>query len=314
MQSAPAIQPTQKTLAQRFRRDWVNHWPAYLMIIPAIVLTFLFCYVPMYGIVLAFKKYNPMTGIMGSPWVGFTHFEKFFQSPYFTQLLRNTLRISIYGILVSYPLQITLALLINELGNLRFKKVVQTISYMPYFISMVVLCGMLRSFLSYDGLFNAIRALLGYGNAINYLSEPAYFPSIIVWSDQWTGLGWGTIIYLSALSSIDQQLYEAARIDGCGRFRQALHVTIPGIVPTIAMLMILNINILAVNSEKILLLYSPLTYETGDVFGTFIYRQGIKGGKYDYSTAVGLLGTVVSLATTLFVNWVSKKTTEQSLW
>ena len=314
MSTAPvSIQPTKRTLSQRFRRDLNQHWPAYLMIIPAIALTFLFSYVPMYGIVLAFKKYNPMKGIMGSPWIGLTHFSKFLSSPYFIQLLRNTLRISIYGIVVSYPLQIILALLINELHNLRFKKVVQTISYMPYFISMVVLCGMLKSFLSYDGLFNSVRLLFG-GEPINFLSDPKYFPSISVWSDQWTGLGWGTIIYLSALSSIDQQLYESARIDGCGRFRQALHVTIPGIIPTIAMLMILNINVLAVNSEKILLLYTPLTYETGDVFGTFIYRQGIKGGKYDYTTAVGLLGTTVALLTTLFVNWVSKKTTEQSLW
>ena len=314
MSTAPvSIQPTKRTLSQRFRRDLNQHWPAYLMIIPAIALTFLFSYVPMYGIVLAFKKYNPMKGIMGSPWIGLTHFSKFLSSPYFIQLLRNTLRISIYGIVVSYPLQIILALLINELHNLRFKKIVQTISYMPYFISMVVLCGMLKSFLSYDGLFNSVRLLFG-GEPINFLSDPKYFPSIIVWSDQWTGLGWGTIIYLSALSSIDQQLYESARIDGCGRFRQALHVTIPGIIPTIAMLMILNINVLAVNSEKILLLYTPLTYETGDVFGTFIYRQGIKGGKYDYTIAVGLLGTTVALLTTLFVNWVSKKTTEQSLW
>jgi len=310
----PATARFQKCFSRRLKSDLIQHWPAYLMILPAIALTFLFSYVPMYGILLAFKKYSAAKGILGSPWIGFAHFHKFLGSPHFAMLLRNTLHIGIYGMLVSFPLQITLALLINEVRNIHFKKAVQTISYMPYFISMVVLCGMLKSFLGYDGTLNAFRMLISGAKPIHFLSEPRFFPSIVVWSDQWTNAGWGTIIYLSALSSIDQQLYEAARIDGCGRFRQILHVTLPGLLPTIVMLMILNINVLTVNSEKILLLYSPLTYETGDVFGTFVYRQGIKGGKYDYSTAVGLFVMVVSLITTLFVNWVSKKTTDQSLW
>jgi len=310
----PATARFQKCFSRRLKSDLIQHWPAYLMILPAIALTFLFSYVPMYGILLAFKKYSAAKGILGSPWIGFAHFHKFLGSPHFAMLLRNTLHIGIYGMLVSFPLQITLALLINEVRNIHFKKAVQTISYMPYFISMVVLCGMLKSFLGYDGTLNAFRMLISGAKPIHFLSEPRFFPSIVVWSDQWTNAGWGTIIYLSALSSIDQQLYEAARIDGCGRFRQILHVTLPGLLPTIVMLMILNINVLTVNSEKILLLYSPLTYETGDVFGTFVYRQGIKGGKYDYSTAVGLFVMVVSLITTLFINWVSKKTTDQSLW
>lgn len=310
----PATARFRKRFSRRLKSDLIQHWPAYLMILPAIALTFLFSYVPMYGILLAFKKYSAAKGILGSPWIGFAHFHKFLGSPHFAMLLRNTLHIGIYGMLVSFPLQITLALLINEVRNIHFKKAVQTISYMPYFISMVVLCGMLKSFLGYDGILNAFRMLISGAKPIHFLSEPRFFPSIVVWSDQWTNAGWGTIIYLSALSSIDQQLYEAARIDGCGRFRQILHVTLPGLLPTIVMLMILNINVLTVNSEKILLLYSPLTYGTGDVFGTFVYRQGIKGGKYDYSTAVGLFVMVVSLITTLFINWVSKKTTDQSLW
>lgn len=302
-----------QSLAFRIKKDWTLHWQAFLMIIPAIGLTILFSYVPMYGVILAFKKYKAIKGIWGSEWVGLQHFQKFFSTPYFWQLLRNTVIFSLYGSAVGYPLAIILALFINELRHLRFKKVVQTISYMPYFISTVVICGMLKNFLSSDGLFNAIAKLFGK-TPTNLLSNPAAFRHIIVWSDQWQSLGWNTIIYLSALAGIDQQLYEAARIDGCGRFRQAWHVTIPGILPTIIILLILNFNPLGAGYDKIILLYSPLTYETGDIFGSYTYRIGIQGGQYDYTTAIGLCGTIVAFATTVFVNWLSRKLTDTSLW
>lgn len=307
------MQVTKRSLGYRIKRDWALHWQAFLMIIPAIGLTILFSYVPMYGIILAFKKYKPILGIWGSKWVGFDHFVKFFSTPYFWQLLRNTVVFSLYSSAVSYPLEIILALLINEIRHLRFKKVVQTISYMPYFISTVVICGMLKSFLGTDGLFNAIGTFLGMRSQ-NYLNNPAAFKHIIVWADTWQGLGWGTIIYLSALSGIDQQLYEAAEIDGCGRLRKAWHVTLPGILPTIVILIILNFNLLSGGSDKIILLYSPLTYETGDVFSSYTYRIGIQGGQYDYTTAIGLCGTVVAFLTTVFVNWLSRKLTDTSLW
>lgn len=295
-------------------KDLRRHWAAYLMLIPAVVLLFIFSYIPMYGIVIAFKNYKPQLGIWGSPWVGLGHFAKFFTSAHFPVLLRNTLSISVYSLLAGYPCSIILALLLNEVRCAKYKKVVQTISYMPYFISSVVVCGMLKSFLSYDGMFNALNNLTGR-EPISFLSEPKYFQHIIVWAGVWQGMGWNSIIYMAALSAIDTQLYEAARIDGCGRLRQAWHVTIPGIMPTVIMLLIMSVgSILTVGTDNILLLYNPMTYETGDVFGTYTYRLGIRGGQYDYTAAVGLAETVVGFIMIIIVNWISRKTTEQSLW
>ncbi len=295
-------------------KDLRRHWAAYLMLIPAVVLLFIFSYIPMYGIVIAFKNYKPQLGIWGSPWVGLEHFAKFFTSAHFPVLLRNTLSISVYSLLAGYPCSIILALLLNEVRCAKYKKVVQTISYMPYFISSVVVCGMLKSFLSYDGMFNALNNLTGR-EPISFLSEPKYFQHIIVWAGVWQGMGWNSIIYMAALSAIDTQLYEAARIDGCGRLRQAWHVTIPGIMPTVIMLLIMSVgSILTVGTDNILLLYNPMTYETGDVFGTYTYRLGIRGGQYDYTAAVGLAETVVGFIMIIIVNWISRKTTEQSLW
>ncbi|MCI5771859.1 MAG: ABC transporter permease subunit [Clostridiales bacterium] len=295
-------------------KDLRRHWAAYLMLIPAVVLLFIFSYIPMYGIIIAFKHYKPQLGIWGSPWVGLEHFAKFFTSAHFPVLLRNTLSISVYSLLAGYPCSIILALLLNEVRCAKYKKVVQTISYMPYFISSVVVCGMLKSFLSYDGMFNALNNLMGR-EPISFLSEPKYFQHIIVWAGVWQGMGWNSIIYMAALSAIDTQLYEAARIDGCGRLRQAWHVTIPGIMPTVIMLLIMSVgSILTVGTDNILLLYNPMTYETGDVFGTYTYRLGIRGGQYDYTAAVGLAETVVGFIMIVVVNWISRKTTEQSLW
>ena len=295
-------------------KDLRRHWAAYLMLIPAVVLLFIFSYIPMYGIIIAFKHYKPQLGIWGSPWVGLEHFAKFFTSAHFPVLLRNTLSISVYSLLAGYPCSIILALLLNEVRCAKYKKVVQTISYMPYFISSVVVCGMLKSFLSYDGMFNALNNLMGR-EPISFLSEPKYFQHIIVWAGVWQGMGWNSIIYMAALSAIDTQLYEAARIDGCGRLRQAWHVTIPGIMPTVIMLLIMSVDsILTVGTDNILLLYNPMTYETGDVFGTYTYRLGIRGGQYDYTAAVGLAETVVGFIMIVVVNWISRKTTEQSLW
>ena len=298
----------------KLKRDLRQHWLAYLMVIPAIGLLFVFHYIPIYGIVIAFKNYKPRLGIMGSEWVGLEHFIKFFTGAHFPMLLKNTLTISIYSMVCGFPAPIILALLLNEVRHAPYKKVVQTISYMPYVISTVVICGMLKSFLAYDGLAGLIMNALGIEGS-SLLSNPKAFPSIIVWSGIWQGIGWDSIIYMAALSAIDQQLYEAARIDGCGRFRQAIHVTLPGIIPTIIILLILSLgSLLSVSTDKILLLYTPLTYETGDVFGTYTYRLGIRGGKYDFTAAVGLAETVVNFLLVIFFNWVSKKTTDQSLW
>lgn len=301
-------------MLRRLKLDLKRNYQAYLMILPVIILIFIFCYIPMYGVLMAFQNYRPQLGVFGSEWVGLKHFKDFFTSPHSLNVIRNTLVISIYGLAVGFPAPILLALLLNEVRRPMYKRVVQTISYMPYFISTVVICGMLKSFLAYDGVFNEILGFFG-ATPKNYLSDPALFPSVIVWSDLWQSIGWSSIIYMAALAGIDPTLYEAARIDGCGRIKQIWHITLPGIIPTVITLLILSIGeILGANSSKILLLYGPLTYETGDVIGTFVYRRGLKDGDFGYSTAVGLFETVVNFIMLVFANWISKKTTENSLW
>ena len=295
-------------------KDLKKYKVAYLMAVPAVVLLFVFKYIPMYGLVIVFENYKPVRGIFGSQWVGLKNFADFFGNSNFTILLRNTLVMSLYSLFAGFPAPIILALLLNEVRAPRFKKTVQTITYMPYFISTVVICGILGQFLSFDGLFNALGALTGKG-PVSYLSEPKLFPTIIVWSGIWQTIGWNSIIYMAALAAVDVELYEAASIDGCGKLRQIWHITLPGIVPTIITLLILSIGgLLNVATDKILLLYTPLTYETGDVFGTYVYRKGIRGGDYSYSTAVGLVQTVVNFGLLVFSNFVSKRVTEQSLW
>lgn len=302
----------QKALS--LRKDLRKYKAAYLMALPAVILLFIFRYIPMYGLLIAFENYKPVKGIAGSAWVGLKHFSDFFTNHNFSVLLRNTLVISVYSLAAGFPAPIILALLLNEVRAPRFKKAVQTVTYMPYFVSTVVICGILRQFLGYDGLFNAVRALFGAA-PISYLSVPEYFPSIIVWSGIWQGVGWNSIIYMAALSAVDVQLYEAASIDGCGKLRQIWHITLPGIVPTIITLLILSIGgLLNVSTDKILLLYSPLTYETGDVFGTYVYRKGIRGGDWSYSTAVGLVQTVFNFLLLIGANAISRRAADQSLW
>lgn len=301
-------------MLRRLKLDLQRNYQAYLMVLPSIILIFFFCYIPMYGVLMAFENYRPQLGVLGSEWVGLYHFKDFFTSPHSLNVLRNTVVISVYSLLVGFPFPIILALLLNEVRCQAYKRTVQTISYMPYFISNVVICGMLKSFLAYDGLFNQIGAVFGMAPK-SFLSNPALFPSVIVFSDLWQSIGWNSIIYMAALAGIDPDLYEAAHIDGCGRLRQIWHITLPGIVPTMVTLLILSIGgLLGANSDKILLLYSPLTYETGDVIGTFVYRRGIKGGDFSYSTAVSLFQTVINFLLLIFANWFSNKTTETSLW
>lgn len=301
-------------MLQRLKKDFKRNGKAYLMVLPSIILIFIFCYIPMYGVLMAFQNYRPQKGVFGSEWVGLKNFMEFFGSPHANYVIKNTILISLYSLAVGFPFPIILALLLNEVKNRAFKRTVQTITYMPYFVSTVVVCGIIKAFLGSDGMINEIMKLFG-ATPQNYLNIPWLFPSIIVFSDLWQCIGWNSIIYLAALSGIDQELYDAAAVDGCGRLRQMWHVTLPGIIPTIIILLILSIGgLLAANSDKILLLYSPLTYETGDVIGTFIYRQGIKGGRFSYSEAVGLFQTVINFLLLVFANWFSNKTTETSLW
>ena len=266
---------SKKNLAQRVSRDFKANKFKYLIALPVVIYLFLFAYRPMYGVIIAFKDYRPSLGIWNSPWVGLKHFRAFFTDIYFVRLLTNTVSISLLNILFGFPAPIIFALLLNEIRSTAYKRTIQTISYMPHFISTVVICGIIQSFCLSDGVFNDMIVLLG-GTRSSLLANPKLFRPIYVASGIWQQLGWNSIIYLAALTSIDQELYEAARIDGASRFQQALHITIPGIMPTIVMLFILRMgSVLSVGYEKILLLYQPMTYETADVISTYVYRKGI---------------------------------------
>lgn len=303
-----------KSMPAKLARNFRRYKYIYIMAIPVVIYYLIFMYWPMYGAQIAFKQYSPGKGIVGSPWVGFSHFEKFFRSFYLVRLLRNTLLISLYSLLFSFPAPIILALLLNELRSNRFKRCVQTISYLPHFISVMVVCGMIIDFTRSDGLINDIIAMFG-GTRQTMLLNPAMFRSIYIISDIWQGVGWGSIIYLSALTGIDSQQYEAAVIDGAGRFQKMLHVTLPGIAPTIVIMLIMRIGqIMNVGYEKIILLYNGNTYETADVISSFVYRKGLVEADYGYSTAIGLFNSTVNLLLLLAANTVSRKVSETSLW
>jgi putative aldouronate transport system permease protein len=291
-----------------------RNWTLYVLAIPVIVFYLLFAYKPMYGALIAFKNYSPGRGFSGSPWVGFQHFLRFFRSPYFLRLLRNTFLISFYGLVFGFPAPILLALLLNEVRHSAFKRTVQTITYLPHFISIIVVAGMIVDFSLSTGLFNDIIVFFG-GRRFPLLQEPKLYRPIYVISDIWQGVGWGTIIYLSALSTIDPQLYEAAMIDGAGRFKQVIHVTLPSIIPVIIILLILKIgHLLGVGYEKTILLYNPATYETADIISTYVYRVGLLEQNWSYSTAIGLFNSLINFSLLIIANKVSSGISETSLW
>lgn len=297
----------------RALRDLKVNRHIYLMLVPVIAYFAIFHYGPMYGVQIAFKDYSLGAGMWSSPWVGFKHFEEFFGSYYFWRLLRNTLLLSLYELAFAFPASILLALLLNELRSNKFKRLVQTVTYMPHFISIVVISGMLVDFLSRDGLINNVLAMFGFERTA-FLGESEWFRTIYISSNIWQSVGWGSIIYLSAMSAIDPSLYEAAKVDGASRWKQTLHVTLPGIMPTIVILLILQIgNFMTVGTEKILLLYNATTYETADVIGTFLYRKGILEADYSYSAAVGLFNSVINFILLVLANAISKRS-GNNLW
>ena len=289
----------------------------YYMLIPFFIWYILMYYMPMYGIQIAFKDYKPLRGINASEWVGIKHFINFFKSPYCWSVIRNTILINIYSIITVFPLTIVFALLLNELRSKKFKTIVQTASYLPHFISTVIVVGLVISLLSpTTGIINMARDIFG-AERIYFLAKPEYFRTIYITMGGWQGIGFGAIIYTSALCSIDGSLYEAARIDGAGRFKQFLHVTIPGIMPTIAIMLILKVgSIMSLGMESIILLYQPITYETADVISSFVYRIGLESAEpqYSFAAAVGLFEGVVSLMLVLLANKFSKAVTETSLF
>ena len=298
----------------RTRKDFMRNWELYLLVLPVLIFYFLFSYKPMYGALIAFKNYKPALGFAGSPWVGFANFERFFTSPFFGRLLRNTLALSFELLIFGFPAPIILALLLNEVTNKPFKKTVQTLTYLPHFISVIVVAGMLTDFCMSTGLINDIIAFFG-GERSPLLQNPQLYRTIYVISDIWQQVGWGSIIYLSALSGVDSQLYDAAAIDGADRFHQLLHVTLPGIMPTIITMLILKIgSLMSIGYEKTILLYNPSTYETADIISSYVYRVGLLEQGWSYSTAIGLFNSVINLILLVITNKMSKKLADTSLW
>ena len=284
------------------------------MFIPVFLFYLLFCYKPMGGLLIAFKNYSAAKGIWGSPWVGLAHFKSFLQNPYFWRLMRNTLWNSISNIIFGFPAPIILALLLNELTSKTFQKSIQLVAYLPHFISIIVVCGLVSKFTADTGIINNFLAIFGI-ERVSYLNYPQYFIPIYVISGIWTDVGWSSIIYFAALTGIDKQLYEAAVMDGANRWKQTLHVTIPGIMSTIIIMFILQIgSLLNLGYEKIILLYNPITYETADVITTYVYRKGIAEGSFSFSTAVGLFNSVLNFILLIIANGLSRKTGEGSLW
>lgn len=299
-----------KSIMKQIKR---NRYLYLIMLIPFIYYI-LFHYLPMYGVIVAFKDYNIVKGVMASEWVGFEHFQKFLSDSYFWKLVRNTLLLNFYGLLWGFPLPIILAILLNELSHNKLKRVIQTVSYLPHFISTVVVCGMVVNFLSTDGLINGIIEAFG-GEKIQFLMYPQYFRTIFTSTGIWQSMGWNSIIYLAALTSVDQEVVEAAMIDGANRFQRIRHVTIPAIMPTISIMLIMNLGkLMNLGYEKILLLYNGSTYETADVISTYVYRRGILGNDLSYATAVGLFQSVVGIILLVSANKVSKKLSDNSLW
>jgi len=294
------------TLAKTLTHDFILNRYKYLMILPVLIYLGLFAYKPMYGVIIAFKNFKPGLGIWGSEWVGLKNFRTFFNDIYFTRIIRNTFSISLYSIIFGFPAPILLALLLNEIRNIQFKRTVQTITYMPYFISLVVTCSLIRIYSASNGVFSQITTFFG-GQSRNFLMSTKYFYPIYVLSDIWQYIGWNSIIYLAALAAIDLEQYEAARIDGAGRFRQIFSVTIPNLMPTVIILFILRMGgILNVGFEKILLLYNESTYEVADVISTTVYRRGIINASFDFATAAGLFNSVVNVFFLLTANTLSK--------
>ncbi len=296
---------TRKTLGQRL----AEHWQLYLLLLIPVVLTFIYKYIPMYGIQIAFRDYKASKGFMGSDWVGLDWFVRFFTAPTCWRMIKNTVLLSLYGLLWSFPVPIILSLAINQLRFHRFKRVVQTVLYAPHFISTMVICGMIRIFLSPSG--GLINLLLG--TQIDFLAEASAFRTIYIASGIWQDAGWGTIVYLAALSSVDTCLYEAAKIDGASMFQRILHIDLPELVPMAVLMLIMSAGgIMNVGFEKVYLLQTDLNKATSDIIAVYVYQQGIESAKYSYSTAVGLFNTAVNIILLVIVNKISKKAADVS--
>ena len=316
MSVAKVPQPGQSRWV-RFRRALIrDRWLYLIMILPCLYYL-LFHYYPMYGVTLAFKQYKPKLGIIGSPWAshhGMKYILQVVQDPYFWTVFKNTIVLNVVNLAITFPAPIILALLLNEVASNRYKRVVQTVTYLPHFLSTVVVVGMMNSMFSSSGIVNELLGKLGLG-PYAFLNDAQYFRPMYIGSNIWQNIGWDSIIFLAALSGLDQALYEAARIDGAGRWKQTIHITIPGILPTIVIMLILAMGkIMNVSYQKILLMMTGSNQSVSDVISTYVYRRGITKADFSYATAVGLFQSLVSLVFVTTTNWISRRTTETSLW
>lgn len=304
-----------ETFKKRLKKDIKHNWILYLMILLPLAYFIIFHYWPMYGVVLAFKDYRVKLGILGSPGVGFDHFARFFRSHNFVNLIRNTLTLSVYSLVVGFPIPIVFALMLNYLKNKRLKKVVQMVSYAPHFLSTVIICAMLTIFFAPDtGIFDIIRQMMGK-ESVNLLAEPAVFKHFYVWSGVWQNMGWNAVIYIAALSGVDYQMHEAAIIDGASKLQRIRHIDLPSIKSTIAMLLILRFgSLMNVGFEKVYLLQNNLNRSAASIISTYVYEVGMVRHDYGFSTAVNLFNTVINVILLLSANYFSKKVADETLF
>lgn len=300
---------------QRGLKEFKRHWQLYLIMLPPLLIILIFHYGPMVGLQIAFKEFNVVGGIWNSPWVGLKHFKEFITSYQFPRLIKNTLGISLYSLIAGFPVPILLAIMINECTNTKFKKAVQLITYAPHFISTVVMVSVVLMLLApRAGMINNIVALLG-GERIDFIAKPEYFKSIYVWSGIWQSMGYNSIIYIAALSGIDPSLYEAATVDGASKLQRIFNIDIPGILPTIIILLIMQCGrLMNVGHEKVLLMQNNLNMSSSDIISTYVYRIGLENARYSFSAAVGMFNSIINTFLLILVNTISRKVSETSLW
>ncbi len=306
---------TKYPLGKRIRIDLKLNWDLYLLILPVVLYFVFFCYYPMYGAQIAFRDYRATRGFWGSEWVGLEHFIRFFSGAYVKRLLVNSFEISFWSLVFGFPMPIVLALMLNEINNKAFKKTVQLVTYAPHFLSTVVIVGMLNSFLSTDaGLFNQVLKALGH-EPVTFLINPGMFKPIYILSGIWQGTGYGSIVYLAALSGIDSTLYEAAMVDGASRWQRLIHITLPCLLPTVVIMLILNCSsILSVGFDKAFLMQNDLNMAESDVISTYVYRSGLLKADFSFASAVGLFNSVVSFVMVMLVNFIARRVGETSLF
>lgn len=310
-----SYQQSSKTVSKKKLANFRKYWDLYLIMVPGVLFFIVFKYIPMWGVIIAFKDYSAFAGFAASEWVGWEHFIRMFQDNKFHEVFSNTLLISLYKLVWGFPGPIIFALMLNEVRRMFYKRSIQTLAYLPHFLSWVIVGGILVQVLSPStGVVNEFIQFLGF-DSIYFLGDSEWFRTVIVASDVWKTIGWGAIIYLAALAGIDPQLYEAAKIDGANKWRQLWHITIPTLLPTICILFILNLgNVLDVGFEQIYILLNPLVYDVGDVIETYVYREGITQAQFSYTTAVGLFKSAIALVLVIIVNKIIKKLGQPGIW